>query len=148
MKSAWLIGVGSPFSNDVLGWQVVDALKDHNITVEGWQVNYAKTNRPASALIEYLEKADMCFILDALENQPMTQTSAVFLTADQLQGLSSCHSSHALGVAEALVLAEKLGSYTRQPKIIGLPFTCEPNQRIIEQIQHFVCQTLSEEANK
>lgn len=114
-----LIGVGSPFSDDTLGWQLLDALSDRGMDMPGWEVTYQKADRPGAGLLSYLEGLDAAVILDAMQANREAGT-LLLLDVRDLEQAESKLSGHALGVAETLSLGEKLDMLPPRLYIVGI----------------------------
>jgi hydrogenase maturation protease len=103
-----IIGVGSPFGDDRVGWDVVSALE-----AQPWfralppgRVQTCVCDRPGVGLIQFLHRRGEVIIVDAARGRE--PGSVHWLTAADTQALRPA-SSHGFGVAEALGLAAALG---------------------------------------
>ena len=118
MRRLAVVGVGSPFGEDTLGWQAVDALTG-TLDWPGWQVRYDKADRPGTRLLELFGDADAAVLLDALLAGD-TPGRVRLVQPEELALLGDRTSSHALGVAEVLALGDRLGMLPERLWIIGL----------------------------
>ncbi|GGB81094.1 hydrogenase [Marinobacterium zhoushanense] len=109
MSSARLliIGVGSPAGDDRLGWEVIARLKaklPDEANCDLWALD-----RPGAGLIEYLDRAEVCWLVDALLSK---DTPGRYLQPGLellMQSDDRASGSHGFGLADTLRLAERLG---------------------------------------
>jgi hydrogenase maturation protease len=110
-----IIGIGSPSGDDQAGWLVVQALENRlppDIRIE-------QLDRPGSALIPLLEKADRAILVDAMQGSSQPGNIRHFGNdewAAYRQGLST----HGLGVFDALMMARELGCLPRDIELYGI----------------------------
>lgn len=119
MKRLALLGVGSPFSDDTLGWELLDALEHRGLDIRGSKLSFTRVDRPGLGLLSYLEDLDAAVILDALQSNGEPGALHI-LEARDLEWSGICLSGHALGVGEALALGEKLGMLPRRLYLLGI----------------------------
>ena len=116
-----IIGIGSPFGDDQLGWYVADALKhscylDH---LSQQQLSYIKTDRPGAGLVELLRGADLVILIDAMESGEPPGTVRRF-EDNEIENAANPLSSHGFGVASALALAQALNDITARIILYGI----------------------------
>ncbi|HEV8076884.1 MAG TPA: hydrogenase maturation protease [Marinobacter sp.] len=109
--NAWrVLGIGSPFGDDQVGWCLVTALESMARTAapDGTgQYSVVALDRPGSGLIHALAGARGVIVVDAVQN--MGQPGRIHrLSMAELTQASGHLSSHNFGVAEALALADEL----------------------------------------
>ena len=68
MKRIKIIGIGSPFGPDQLGWDVVTQLQ-HTLAekTNDYQLNFIQCDRPGLRLLEFMQDTDMTILVDAIE---------------------------------------------------------------------------------
>ncbi len=110
-----IIGVGSPFGADRLGWEAVDHLQTR--TEDGCEL--IKLDRPGPGLLRYLEGAQQVVIIDAVV-QGCAAGEPVLVSLETLADPAELTSCHGFGVAEALALAQTLGSLPARIDLIGI----------------------------
>ncbi|MCU7906833.1 MAG: hydrogenase maturation protease [Candidatus Thiodiazotropha sp. (ex Epidulcina cf. delphinae)] len=110
-----LIGVGSPFGADRLGWLAIDYLE--RCSLPGCEL--IKLDRPGSALLDYFRGETELVLIDAVRLDDTPGGVALFQPAE-LERLSCLTSSHGLGVAEAVSLAAQLGELPAGLHVIGI----------------------------
>jgi hydrogenase maturation protease len=121
LSSVRIIGVGSPFGSDSIGWAAIDALTrlglpqqypDHQITLE-------KLDRPGPALLQQMRAAELVIIIDALVSDA-PPGEVVPLRPDEIARQQAVLSGHGLGVAETLALGEVLGELPDRVLLLGI----------------------------
>lgn len=102
MSGVAVIGIGSPFGADRLGWDVVERLHsdDADVTFECW-------NGPLPGLVERFRELDAVILVDAALNDEPVGLCRI-LTSVQLAGHGLCWSSHGLGLEDAIALGRAL----------------------------------------
>jgi hydrogenase maturation protease len=106
----FFIGVGNPHRrDDGVGPWVAKRLKQKN---PHWRVQVARAD--ATALVDLFDRESLVVLVDAMKNG-QKPGACLFLDGlkDDLGALDGITSSHALGVSEAVALAQVLG---RLPK--------------------------------
>jgi hydrogenase maturation protease len=111
MKLIKVLGIGSPFGDDQVGWKVVDALKQQlsmhtNIDL---LVSIENHDRPGVRLIELMSGAHTVFIIDAIKSNSEIGTIHRFKNHDIFE-LENRLSTHNMGVSEALQLGSALNA--------------------------------------
>jgi len=119
LKRLALVGVGSPFGDDTLGWQLLDALAATGMTNPGWDVTFSKADRPGPGLLERIREQDAAIIIDAMQSGQTPGTLRV-IELSELARLERPLSGHAMGVAEALALGSELALLPDRVHIIGI----------------------------
>jgi hydrogenase maturation protease len=116
MTRCLVIGIGSPFGGDQIGWEVVDALSGRKLLGEGTE--YLKLDRPGSQLFNVLNTTERVVLIDAMKAS--TNADMLSLTPDELLVNDCLVSSHGFGVAEALALARAIHGLPSRLDIIGV----------------------------
>ena len=112
MSRLRVLGVGSPFGDDRVGWEVADALVARvgdagpDDTVPAMDV--LRLDRPGPSLLNHLRGAERVVIVDALCDGGPAGTLEVLASAE-LHAPCRVLSGHELGVAGALALLDALG---------------------------------------
>lgn len=109
-----VLGVGSPWGDDVIGWRVADALAAELSARSGALVPFRieKVDRPGTRLLQAFEGSTAAVLIDASHSGQPPGTVRV-LTAEQCAQSQASWSSHGVGVAEALELGAVLGLLPR-----------------------------------
>ncbi|KGP63355.1 hydrogenase [Legionella norrlandica] len=104
-----ILGIGSPFGDDQVGWLVAEGLKkeldlspdiDRKVSVECH-------DRPGLRLIELLDSQQVVFLIDAVKSGGTIGTIH-HLKNSEIYTLKNALSTHAIGVVQALQLANSL----------------------------------------
>lgn len=106
-----VLGIGSPFGDDQVGWKVADALKQQlsihtNIDL---LVSIENHDRPGVRLIELMSGAHTVYIIDAIKSNSEIGTIHRFKNHD-IFGLENRLSTHNIGISEALQLGSALNA--------------------------------------
>ena len=119
MRRAVVVGVGSPFAGDDLGWRAAAALREGGFAVPGHETEYVCSDRPGVGLLALMEGRELAILLDAMcSGAP--PGSVRRLRRAELARLPVQHSSHGLGVAEALALGERLDLLPPRLLLLGI----------------------------
>ena len=120
MKRIRIIGIGSPFGQDQLGWHVLDQLRN-NMTEETntYEIRFIQSDRPGLRLLELIKDTDTAILVDAIDNKNRMGQILKLDRADLLTNENAL-SSHALGVSEALSLGEALGDLPARLVLFGV----------------------------
>jgi hydrogenase maturation protease len=111
-----IIGVGSPFGADRLGWTAIDELRARGIERDG--VRLVTADRPGAGLIGLMEGRDAVIIIDALSSAGLP--GAVQRVAIDTIALGDRFSNHGFGVADAIALGRVIGALPRRLNLIGI----------------------------
>jgi hydrogenase maturation protease len=130
LKTAHIIGVGSPFGADRIGWEVVNELARPG----GWaelppgRVTFSRCGRPDSSLLEALELPGLVILVDAMRSGSPAGTVRCFSAAELIRD-GALISSHDFGIKSALSLATALGNLQAEVLICGIeiPFEFMPD---------------------
>lgn len=129
-----VIGLGSPHGDDQIGWEVIRLLQQQTLPTS---VELLQLDRPGPALISYLHDCDHAILIDACDaGWPVGEFRALdtkqLLECAELQG----GSSHQLGVADSLQLAQITGTQLPELSIYTIQIAqCQPLAAISPQLQ-------------
>jgi hydrogenase maturation protease len=113
-----VIGIGSPFGGDTIGWQAIERLRDEaELFPHGTELR--ALDRPGSTLIPLLETSRFVILIDAMQSGHSPGTVQRLQLNDLITDAEQ-PSSHSLGVAEALALAEALNVLPEKLLIYGI----------------------------
>ena len=121
MTAIRIIGVGSPFGQDQLGWQAAEALQASGLAqryAEG-RVSIQCSDRPGASLLVQMRGADCVLIIDALQSGATPGTIRC-LGEQELATTPGFFSSHDFGVVAALALGRVLGELLARVRILGI----------------------------
>lgn len=108
VSRAIVLGIGSPFGDDTLGWLLVERLSEKAIEIPGWGIEWDRLDRPGPGLLQRVEGYDAAILVDAMR-AGLPAGSVRKVSPAELEVFWTQASSHAIGVAETLALGEKLG---------------------------------------
>ena len=110
-----VIGVGTERGDDAVGLAVAEALAQGGLPPG---VSVHRCERPVPDLLDALGGADAAIVVDAARTGARPGAVLRLTRGELARALSP--SSHALGVAEALALAEALGRAPARIEVVGL----------------------------
>lgn len=122
-----IAGIGSPFGDDTIGWQVVDLLQSSDsLKPYQSQLSFTQMDRPGAGLVAYLESGLPTVLIDAMCSgvQPGALKTWRGGEVGQAHGLLS---SHGFGVRDAISLAESLGVLPEYLLVIGIEVDTKNN---------------------
>lgn len=120
-----IIGVGSPVGDDRIGLVAAARLRslagrsDADLVVQA-------AERPGVGLIDLWSPDDDVILIDAV-HAGAPPGSVVRIAAEQIDSTAFPHSSHGLGVAEAVALARVLGRLPRRLVLFGVEIAASPS---------------------
>lgn len=121
MSPVCILGIGSPFAGDDLGWLLAKALERSSLPryFPAGMVHIRLCDRPGSLLLPAMRGARLAILLDAMRSgaPPGTLRRLDMLELDDSAGLLS---SHGFGVAEALALGRALEELPPRVLIYGI----------------------------
>lgn len=103
-----IIGVGSPFGDDRLGWVVVEALQHSTVLAAagGERISFLIMDRPGALLLTHWHDADCVIVVDAVRSGAPPGTRHRLEPGEW--AVTESVSSHGFGLASALELARAL----------------------------------------
>jgi len=123
-----VIGIGSPFGADTIGWQAIERLREEKeLFPPGTEL--LVLDRPGSSLIPLLEKSSTVVLIDAMQSGQPNGTVQRLQLSDLL-AQANHPSTHAIGVAETLALAEALNVLPEKLLIYGIEMEEKPSAEI------------------
>ena len=111
-----VIGIGSPVAQDDLGWAAIDLLRMAGLDAS---LELLTLDRPGPALLEYLGPGERVILIDAMQSG-RAPGSVRDLALAELIASAGMPSTHALGVAETLRLAQALGAWPERLHLLGI----------------------------
>ena len=116
MKQTWILGIGSTHIKRPLAWQAIDIIRSAPLPLD---VQTAKLDRPGISLVDYFDRANRLIIIDSMLT-PGCPGCVVFPNPNNLGHLEELLTADAIGVTEALQLANMMGKLPSQLLVIGL----------------------------
>jgi len=116
-----IIGIGSPFGDDQLGWLVVDALQQNCYLDQTLRqpLTYIKADRPGANLLELMQQAGIVILIDAMQTGAEPGAVKRF-ESHEVENLVMPWSSHGIGIASTLALARALGELPSRLILYGI----------------------------
>lgn len=116
MRQVSILGIGSPFGDDQVGWRVVEKLQDMQ-----WnrRLTIKKLDRPHLQLIDEIKNGDVVFIVDAMKSGKELG-SISRLTLEDINLFKPSISTHDFGVIPSLQLARALNQLPSQLVLFGI----------------------------
>lgn len=109
MKQIHVIGIGSPFGEDQLGWHIVDAMEQGcylPFTLRQ-HISFIKADRPGVNLLELMRDSQTVIVIDAMMSGSPPGTIRR-LEETEIATETTLLSSHGFNIAAALALARAL----------------------------------------
>jgi hydrogenase maturation protease len=116
-----IIGVGSPFGFDRLGWEVVDFLREraHAVPVLFNDVKLVQNDRLGAPLLAQMRGAELAIVVDAIEAGCESEVP-IRLNLDALGPFEEGLCSHSFGLGQTLALGRTLGQLPERVVVIGM----------------------------
>jgi hydrogenase maturation protease len=133
MNPIRIIGAGSPFGQDELGLQVIDALEAAQFLSHfpPSLISLHRSDRPGAALLDLFAGATSVILIDAVFVPDNDRTFVRWLDTRELLHEPARFSSHNFGISEALQLGRILGELPAHLRILGIAMTEQRYQRDI-----------------
>lgn len=117
MKKIKVLGVGSPFGDDQVGWKVLDNLQALQFSR---LISFKKLDRPHLQLLDEIKQDDsLIYIIDAMKsNASIGEIKR--LSLDEISSIEQPISTHDLGVIPSLQIAAALNQLPKQLILFGV----------------------------
>lgn len=125
-----ILGIGSPFGADRIGWVVAEALaRDRWIAAlpPGW-VSVTCEDRPGIRLLEQLDGPGLVILIDAMQGKESPGTVHCY-DGRMLPAAARFATTHDFGIKAALDLAGALGEIVPEVRVFGIEIgdaVCSP----------------------
>jgi len=110
-----IIGIGSPYGDDQAAWRLVERLENR----QGLNASVAALSDP-SRLLDFFDNCDRLIIVDACAGGGSPGAITRLEWPDARIETQHSHSTHGMGIANALQLAEKLGWLPPEVVLFGI----------------------------
>ena len=117
-----ILGIGSPFGDDKLGWDAITALRrslQESGLIQRLPISLTTCDRPGSSLLGLMQGAELAVLIDAVSSNLPVGT-LVRLQGEQIGAAEGLLSSHDFGVASALALAKALNALPARVVLWGV----------------------------
>lgn len=121
MTQVRVIGIGSPFGNDRIGWQVVSILQ-HQKNIQRFiprQLQIECSDRPGINLLYLLQGVKTAFIIDAVRTGGVIGAIHRFENKE-IETVGTSLSSHGFGVGQTLQLGQLLDELPQRVVLFGV----------------------------
>ncbi len=117
-----VIGLGSPFADDQVGWLLIDSLRQTEKLQPylNGKLELLAIDRPGAGLLSQLADQKRVIIIDAVVTGADLGRLHSWSDPVALESCCSSLSSHGFGLAQALMLGRQLGSLPEQMLILGV----------------------------
>ena len=119
MSDIRIIGIGSPFGNDITGWRAIDLLKTMLPSATQEKIELIASDRPGLNLIQMMQDTNIVILVDAILDADRHGV-VIRLKREQLITPEAMLSSHHADVASALTLADKLQQLPQNIVLLGV----------------------------
>lgn len=132
-----ILGIGSPYGEDTLGWQIIDTLSKSSTIANNPEITLLKADRPGAVLLDLIKDHERVILIDALKSGA-TPGRVNILTFDDLAKFENAFSSHGFGVSEALALGQAIGHLPEQLIIVGVEVVNELTPQLTDQVDEVI----------
>ena len=113
--SILILGIGSPFGADRVGWEAVELLRVEPALA---RARLEVSDRPGAGLLTLLQGVDTAILIDAVLSDSRPGTLHHLDPATLARGTRT--SNHGFGVADALALGRVLGNLPPRLHLLGI----------------------------
>ena len=122
-----VLGIGSPFGDDRVGWEVIGRLREAGVAERFPAVRFEAVDRPGAMLLAELEGVDGAILVDAVEGG-LAAGEVVRLVGGEIEARAeTLLSSHGLGLGPALQMGRALGQLPDTLILHGVQLSTLPN---------------------
>lgn len=129
MKKLIVLGIGSPFGDDQLGWEIVKLLKQKQSLFQFFPdklfLDYC--DRPGVRLLELMKPAQTVFLIDAIKTGDKIGSLHIFKNQD-IENMGSRLSTHAIGIAETMKIGAAMHELPENVILYGIEIGETPCQ--------------------
>lgn len=117
-----IVGVGSPFGDDQLGWRVAELLKKETRLQQylGNGLEIQINDRPGLALVDAMKNVKNFYVIDALKTGRNPIGQLYRMNGELIDADHGFLSTHGFGIVQALALAKALNQLPSNVVIYGV----------------------------
>lgn len=132
-----ILGIGSPFGDDQIGWRVIDAINESSMLnrYPPGMVQTCRCDRPVTTMLQKLMESEVVIMIDAMKTG-LPPGTICQLDLSDLQLNPHRISSHEMGMAECLALGRTLGILPRLLLCYGVEIDSIDPQRDMGDVLH------------
>ncbi|VEG90227.1 hydrogenase maturation protease [Legionella spiritensis] len=121
MSDLRVLGIGSPFGDDRLGWEAIALLQQQNTLKQysSRQLQISHYDRPGLRLLELMQDAATVILIDAVKTGAAPGTCHR-LENGNIGGFHNQLSSHNIGIAETIQLGHALNQLPKRMILYGI----------------------------
>jgi hydrogenase maturation protease len=139
-----IVGVGSPQGDDAAGWAVIEHLRNSNdarlVSRDGVRLHAVGGGE---RLLDLVDRQESLILIDALTGEAPGSVARLAWPGVQLEALHP-GTTHGLGPAEALLLADSLGRLSRNVVIYAIGAdSSQPGAPLSPEVQRGVAEVVS-----
>ncbi|STX43998.1 hydrogenase expression/formation protein [Legionella donaldsonii] len=116
-----ILGIGSPFGDDRLGWEVVQGLQKKK-ALQGYstqQLQFMACDRPGLNLLDWMQQAKTVFLIDAVRTGAKAG-SLLYLENEEIKTINSIQSTHEFGLANTIEMGKILNLLPNKLVLYGI----------------------------
>ena len=135
-----IIGIGSPFGEDNISWQVIDLLKKSpHLKNQSQPLSIEQYDRPGLRLLDLMANAQMVILIDAVvTGQPVGTLHR--LQKKEIQEFKCIFSTHDLGIAQTLKIGEALNMLPQEILLYGIEIDPDNRNTDLTEVLHLAIQ--------
>lgn len=114
-----VIGIGSPFGSDQVGWKAIEYLQQQTAIIVSNNMQLVILDRPGPALVEHFKDTYQVILIDAIKGESEAG-SITEIDVTNIESNDLSLSTHGFGVIEAIELATALDQMPPQLTILGI----------------------------
>lgn len=120
MNPIRIIGIGSPFGDDRLGWDVIERLRENKNLMPWLETLHLETcDRPGLHLLNLIRGAEVVVLIDAVKSgAPLGSLHC--LQNGEIEQVYPTMSTHNIGIGYALKLARELNELPKKLYFYGI----------------------------
>lgn len=116
-----ILGIGSPFGDDRLGWEVVQGLQQKKTlqVYSAEQLQFMSCDRPGLNLLDLMQQAKTVFLIDAVRTGAKVG-SLLYLENEEIKTINSIQSTHEFGLANTIEMGKNLHLLPKNLVLYGI----------------------------
>jgi hydrogenase maturation protease len=144
-----VIGIGSPFGEDRIGWEVINVLKKQRVIskFESNTLTLDCCRLPQLELLDLMEGAEIVFLVDAVQSDGVVG-EIYRLENEEIYSISYGISTHSLSIAHVLQLGQILGILPERIILYGIEVGCLSGFNISHKVLEISKNNLLEKLTK
>ncbi|WP_133130776.1 hydrogenase maturation protease [Legionella yabuuchiae] len=142
MNDLRVLGIGSPFGDDQVGWHVANRLKQQ-IGPDSERLLITACDRPGTRILELMRSADKVFLIDAVMTGAPAGT-VHYLKNEEIISFPNGLSTHGIGIIDAIEIGKALNELPKQIVLYGIEIeNVSKNFKLSKIIERAIEKTVS-----